>query len=136
MIEQMKLDMGGSGAVLGAARIIAETTKPAMEVHFVIAACENMIDGKGMRPGDVIKSASGLTIEVLNTDAEGRLTLCDAMWYAQEKLGVKLLIDIATLTGTQMSALGKNIGAVLGVDGSDMVSNVIEAARTVGERVW
>ena len=77
-----------------------------MQVHFISAACENMINGKALRPGDVLVSASGKTVEIGNTDAEGRLTLCDALWYAQEKVGATKCIDIATLTGAQLVALG------------------------------
>jgi leucyl aminopeptidase len=72
-----------------------------------------MIDGKGMRPGDILVSASGKTVEVGNTDAEGRLTLCDALWYAQEKVGASKCVDIATLTGAQIVALGTHMGAVM-----------------------
>lgn len=113
MIEMMKFDMGGAGAIFGAARAIAELAPDNIEVHFVSASCENMIDGKGMRPGDILTSAKGLTIEVGNTDAEGRLTLCDALWYMQEKVGASKCVDIATLTGAQIVALGVGMGAVM-----------------------
>lgn len=75
--------MGGAAATFGAARAVAELAPEGIEVHFISAACENLIDGKGMLPGDVLVSANGKTVEVGNTDAEGRLTLCDALWYAQ-----------------------------------------------------
>ena len=102
----MKFDMGGAAATFGAARAVAEL-RPAVEVHFISAACENMVNGAAYRPGDVLVSASGKTVEIGNTDAEGRLTLCDALWYAQEKVGAATIVDIATLTGAQLVALGK-----------------------------
>nr|DAD45265.1 TPA_asm: hypothetical protein HUJ06_003495 [Nelumbo nucifera] len=81
-IELMKFDMGGSAAVLGAAKAIGQIKPPGVEVHFIVAACENMISGTGMRPGDIVTASNGKTIEVNNTDAEGRLTLADALVYA------------------------------------------------------
>ena len=83
MIEVMKLDMGGAAAVMGAARSLAELKPAGIEVHFISASCEHLIDGAGMLPGDILVSANGKTVEIGNTDAEGRLTLCDALWYAQ-----------------------------------------------------
>jgi hypothetical protein len=85
---------------------------PARQVHFIIASCENMVSGKGLRPGDILTAASGKTIEVNNTDAEGRLTLADAMWYAQEKAGVSAMVDVATLTGACIIALGGEIAGL------------------------
>ncbi len=98
MIEKMKFDMGGAGAVLGTARAIGELKPKGVEVHFIIAACENMLSDKAMRPGDILTASNGKTIEVINTDAEGRLTLADALVYA-ESLGVDSCVDCATLTG-------------------------------------
>ncbi|MEL6502603.1 MAG: leucyl aminopeptidase, partial [Cyanobacteria bacterium J06623_1] len=94
-IETMKMDMGGGAATLGAAKAIAQL-KPDTEVHFICAATENMISGKAMHPGDILKAANGKTIEVNNTDAEGRLTLADALIYA-ESLEVDVIVDLATL---------------------------------------
>ncbi|KIZ00199.1 putative cytosol aminopeptidase [Monoraphidium neglectum] len=85
----MKLDMGGAAAVLGAARALAELQPEGIQVHFITASCENMVSGRATRPGDVHLSAAGLTVEVNDTDAEGRLTLADAIWYAQEQAGAK-----------------------------------------------
>ena len=82
MIEKMKFDMGGAGAVLGAARTLAEVRPAGVEVHFIVAACENMVSAEAMRPGDILTASNKKTIEVLNTDAEGRLTLADALVYA------------------------------------------------------
>merc|ERR1712012_569028 len=99
MGEMMKMDMGGSAAALGAAAAVARLRPKDVEVHFIIAACENMISGNpgALRPGDIITAMDGTTIEVNNTDAEGRLTLADAMLYCQRQ-GVSEVVDIATLT--------------------------------------
>jgi leucyl aminopeptidase len=109
MIELMKFDMGGAAAVLGAAKAIAAIKPPGVEVNFIVAACENMISGGGMRPGDILTASNGKTIEVNNTDAEGRLTLADALVYASE-LKVDKIVDLATLTGACIIALGNEIG--------------------------
>merc|ERR1719160_2278831 len=113
MIEMMKFDMGGSAATLGTAAAIAQLCPPKVEVHFVIAACENMISGNdgALRPGDIITAMDGTTVEVNNTDAEGRLTLADALLYCQEQ-GVAEVVDVATLTGACMVALGQNIAGM------------------------
>ena len=80
------------------------------QIHFISASCENMVNGNAYRPGDILKAANGKTIEVGNTDAEGRLTLADALWFAQEKVGAQKIVDAATLTGACMIALGRDIG--------------------------
>merc|ERR1711907_62678 len=105
MIKLMKFDMGGCGAVLGAAKAIAQLKPRNVEVHFITALCENMISSEAMKPGDVLTASNGKTIEVLNTDAEGRLTLADALVYA-EKPEPDAIVDIATLTGACMISLG------------------------------
>ncbi|KAJ0089801.1 hypothetical protein Patl1_14622 [Pistacia atlantica] len=110
-IGTMKCDMGGSAAVLGAAKAIGQIKPPGVEIHFVIAAWENMISGAGMRPGDIITASNGKTIEVNNTDAEGRLTLADALVYTCN-LGVEKIIDLATLTGACVVALGPAVAGV------------------------
>lgn len=94
-----------------------------------------MVGGKGLRPGDILTSAKGKTVEINNTDAEGRLTLCDAMWFAQHKAGAKAVVDIATLTGACMVALGTEVGAVYSPS-DGFVTGVMAAARAAGERVW
>jgi leucyl aminopeptidase len=135
MIELMKFDMGGAGATLGAARALADIRPPGVEVHFVIASCENMIDARGMRPGDVLVAANGTTVEIGNTDAEGRLTLADALLYAQGQCGAEAVVDIATLTGACMVALGGGIGGLYSP--SDAVAaEVASAARAAGEKLW
>jgi len=133
MIEMMKFDMGGAAATLGAAKAIAQI-KPDVEVHFISAAAENMISGNALRPGDIITASNGKTIEVNNTDAEGRLTLADALVFA-EKLGLDAMVDLATLTGASIVALGDSIAGLWSPD--DALAGEIEAAATVaGEKLW
>ncbi|KAF6251830.1 cytosol aminopeptidase family, catalytic domain-containing protein [Scenedesmus sp. NREL 46B-D3] len=135
MIELMKFDMGGAAATLGAARILATTQPEGVEVHFIIAACENMVHGKGLRPGDVLKSAHGKTVEVNNTDAEGRLTLADALWYAQEKAGATAIVDIATLTGACIIALGGEVAGLF-TPSDAMAAGLSAASNAAGEKLW
>jgi len=103
-MDEMKFDMGGAASVLGSLRALGEL-KPKINVVFIIAACENMPSGRAIKPGDVVTSMSGQTIEILNTDAEGRLILCDALTYA-ERFKPAVVVDIATLTGACVIALG------------------------------
>ncbi|CAI0394544.1 unnamed protein product [Linum tenue] len=133
-IELMKFDMGGSAAVLGAAKAIGQVKPPGVEVHFIVAACENMISGTGMRPGDVVTASNGKTIEVNNTDAEGRLTLADALVYACNQ-GVEKIIDLATLTGACVVALGPSIAGVF-TPSDDLAKEVFTAAEASGEKLW
>ncbi len=107
MMELMKFDCGGAAAVLGAAKAISQIQPPGVECHFVVAACENMINAKGIVPSDVLVASNGVTIEVLNTDAEGRLTLADALVYCDQELQCEKIIELSTLTGACMVALGK-----------------------------
>lgn len=133
MIDMMKFDMGGAAATLGAAKAIAQI-KPDVEVHFISAAAENMISGHALHPGDIITASNGKTIEVNNTDAEGRLTLADALVFA-EKLGVDAIVDLATLTGASIIALGDSIAGLWSPD--DTLAQEIEAASsTSGEKLW
>ena len=132
-IETMKMDMGGAGATFGAAKAIAEL-KPDVEVHFISAATENMISGHAMHPGDILTASNGKTIEVNNTDAEGRLTLADALVFA-EKLGVDAIVDLATLTGACVIALGDDIGGLWSSD--DLLADQLKnAADLAGEKMW
>ncbi|OMO61756.1 hypothetical protein CCACVL1_23288 [Corchorus capsularis] len=133
-IEIMKTDMGGSAAVLGAAKALGQIKPPGVEVHFIVASCENMISGTGMRPGDIITAANGKTIEVNNTDAEGRLTLADALIYACNQ-GVDKVIDLATLTGACIVALGPSIAGVF-TPSDDLAKEVFQASETSGEKFW
>ncbi|MBU5292458.1 leucyl aminopeptidase [Anaerosalibacter bizertensis] len=130
----MHSDMAGSASVIGAMKSIA-MSKLKKNVVGIIAACENMISGKAYKPGDIIGSMSGKTIEVLNTDAEGRLTLADALWYAADVVKADKIIDIATLTGACVVALGNiNTGAITNND--TLMNNVNKAAEIAGEPVW
>jgi len=132
-MEKMKYDMSGGAAVLGAMRAIAQL-KPAIPVTAFVPAVENMINGKAQRPGDIVKSLDGKTIEVLNTDAEGRLILIDAITYAK-RLGCTHLVDAATLTGAIVVALGNvHIGAFSNDDA--MMARVLAASQAEGEKMW
>jgi len=132
-IETMKMDMGGGAATLGAAKAIGQL-KPDVEVHFISAVTENMISGHAMHPGDVLKASNGKTIEVNNTDAEGRLTLADALVFT-EKLGVDAIVDLATLTGACVIALGDDIAGLWSPD--DAVANeLLKASEMAGEKLW
>ncbi len=133
-IEKMKYDMGGSAAVLGTARTIAELKPSNIEVHFIVAACENMINGSALHPGDIITASNGKTIEVNNTDAEGRLTLADALVYAC-KLKPDAIVDLATLTGACVIALGDEI-AGLWTDNDQLSEQLTKAASKAGEGIW
>ena len=129
----MKDDMSGAACVLGIMSIIKEFN-PQVEVNGIIAACENMPSGKAYKPGDILTAKNGKTIEVDNTDAEGRLTLADALCYACE-LGVDEVIDIATLTGACMVALGSQAAGIMGND-ETLVRNLIDCAKRNGENFW
>jgi leucyl aminopeptidase len=132
-IETMKMDMGGGAATLGTAKAIAQL-KPDVEVHFICAATENMISGRAMHPGDILKAANGKTIEVNNTDAEGRLTLADALIFA-EKLEVDAIVDLATLTGACIVALGNNIAGLWSTD-KTLAEEITKASTMAGEKFW
>ncbi|MGH9559583.1 MAG: leucyl aminopeptidase, partial [Bryobacteraceae bacterium] len=132
-MDKMKYDMAGGAAVLGAMRAISQL-KPAIPVTALVPAVENMVGGRAQRPGDIVKSLDGKTIEVLNTDAEGRLILIDAIAYAK-RLGCTHLVDAATLTGAIVVALGHvNIGAF--TNNEEMLGRVMAAARAEGEKMW
>jgi leucyl aminopeptidase len=132
-MHEMKYDMAGAAACFGAMRVVGET-KPKASVTMVTPLTENLPGGKALKPGDLLKSLSGKTIEVLNTDAEGRLVLSDALTYAQ-KLGATKIVDLATLTGAAIVALGHEAAAVLG-NKQNWVDQVISAGRESGERYW
>uniref|UniRef100_A0A5B6YRU2 Putative leucine aminopeptidase 1 n=1 Tax=Davidia involucrata TaxID=16924 RepID=A0A5B6YRU2_DAVIN len=134
LIELMKFDMGGSAAVLGAAKALGQIKPAGVEVHFIVAACENMISGTGMRPGDIVTASNGKTIEVNNTDAEGRLTLADALVYACNQ-GVEKIVDLATLTGACIVALGPSIAGIF-TPSDDLAKEVLAASEVAGEKLW
>ena len=132
-MEQMKDDMAGGAAVACAMRAIALLKAP-MRVIGIVPTAENMPGGKAIRPGDVLKSASGKTVEVINTDAEGRLILGDGLWYAQQ-LGATHLVDVATLTGAVVVALGKVTSGIFGTPDA-WVERVRAVANRAGDRAW
>jgi leucyl aminopeptidase len=132
-IETMKMDMGGAAATFGAAKAIGQL-KPDVEVHFISAVTENMISGHAMHPGDILKASNGKTIEVNNTDAEGRLTLADALVFA-EKLGVDAIVDLATLTGACVIALGDDIAGLFTPDDT-VAQELLQASEKAGEKLW
>jgi leucyl aminopeptidase len=130
---EMKSDMGGAAAVLGLAEAIA-LLKPQVEVHVLVGAAENMPDGSAYRPGDVFGSLDGKTVEIINTDAEGRLVLADALAYARQ-LEPDLIVDAATLTGACLVALGKGCSAFY-VDDNKTARRFEDAASVAGEQFW
>ncbi len=133
-MEDMKWDMGGAGAVTGAMSLIAGR-KAKANVVAVCALVENMPDGNAQRPGDVVKSMSGQTVEVINTDAEGRLILCDAMWYAQERFKPQAMIELSTLTGAIIVALGHERAGLF--SNTTQLSNRLRAVGSaIGEKLW
>jgi leucyl aminopeptidase len=130
---EMKFDMCGAASVLGTMRALAEMKLP-LNVVALIPTCENMPGGGATRPGDVVKSLSGQTIEILNTDAEGRLILCDALTYA-ERFEPAVVVDVATLTGACVIALGHEAAGLMAND--EVLRNELQAAGDYsGDRAW
>lgn len=133
-METMFSDMAGAASVIGAMKAIAKS-EVKKNVVAVVAACENLISGAAYKPGDIIESMAGKTIEVLNTDAEGRLTLADALWYAVKNLNASKVVDVATLTGACVVALGNvNTGAI--TNNESFMNEVKKASELAGEPVW
>ncbi|MGH9549375.1 MAG: M17 family metallopeptidase, partial [Terriglobales bacterium] len=132
-MEHMKYDMSGAAAVLATMQVVG-TLKPDVSVLGVLAATENMPGDAAMHPGDVLKAMNGKTIEVNNTDAEGRLVLADALTYACRQ-GADELIDIATLTGAIVTALGRAAAGLMGSD-QQLVQRLIDAGDEAGEKLW
>lgn len=133
-MEDMKWDMGGAGIVTGFMKSLAEQ-KVAKNVVGVVGLVENMPDGNAQRPGDVVTSMSGQTIEILNTDAEGRLVLADALWYTKETYNPRLIIDLATLTGAMIVALGSEYAGYFTNDDA-IASALFDAGTDTGEKLW
>ncbi|MFO1037388.1 MAG: leucyl aminopeptidase [Geminicoccaceae bacterium] len=133
-MEEMKYDMGGAAAVFGAMRALAVRRAKA-EVVGLVGLVENMPSGTAQRPGDVVRTMSGKTVEVINTDAEGRLVLADVLWYAKERFKPRAMIDLATLTGAVIVALGHEQAGLFAND-DDLARQLIEAGETVGEPMW
>ncbi len=132
-MDEMKFDMGGAAGMLGTLKACAEMQLD-INVVVVLAAAENMPGARASKPGDIVTSMKGITIEVLNTDAEGRLVLCDALTYV-EKFNPSLVIDAATLTGACIVALGHHICAVLSNDDS-LANDLMDAGNTINDRAW
>ncbi|MEZ0307636.1 MAG: leucyl aminopeptidase [Ramlibacter sp.] len=132
-MDEMKFDMGGAASVLGTFRAIGEL-KPAINVIGLIPSCENMPDGRSVKPGDIVKSLSGQTIEILNTDAEGRLILCDALTYA-ERFKPRAVVDIATLTGACVVALGGTRSGLFATDDA-LAQALQDAGDTAMDTCW
>jgi leucyl aminopeptidase len=132
-MDEMKFDMCGAATVLGATRAAVEAKLP-INLITIVAAAENMPSGKASRPGDIVTSHSGKTVEILNTDAEGRLVLCDALSYA-ERFKPKAIIDVATLTGAVIVALGSHASAVYSKH-DDLADELVAAGEYAGDRAW
>lgn len=133
-MEQMKWDMGGAGTVVGLMKALAGR-KAKVNVIGVVGLVENMPSGNAQRPGDVVTSMSGQTIEVLNTDAEGRLVLADALWYTQDRFKPKFMIDLATLTGAMIISLGYEYAGIFS-DSDDIATGLTAAGEATGDKVW
>jgi leucyl aminopeptidase len=130
----MHLDMGGSAAVLGAAEAVGRLQPAGVEVHFIVPTAENMVSGAAVKLNEIVTSYSGKTVEILNTDAEGRLILADALWYAS-RLEPDVMIDLATLTGACVVALGEDTAGVFSPDDA-LVASFLEAAVAADESMW
>ncbi|MEL6530533.1 MAG: leucyl aminopeptidase [Pseudomonadota bacterium] len=133
-MEDMKWDMGGAGAVAGGMLALV-SRKAKANVVAVMGLVENMPDGKAMRPGDVLTTMSGQTVEVLNTDAEGRLVLCDALHWVQETYDPARIVDFATLTGAMIIALGHEHGGLFSND-DELAAQLLASGKTTGDKLW
>lgn len=133
-MEDMKGDMGGAACVTGLMLALAKR-KAKVNVIGAIGIVENAVDGAAQRPGDVVKSMSGQTIAVLNTDAEGRLVLADVLWYVQEKFKPKFMVNLATLTGAILVALGKEHAGLFS-NNDELATQISDAGIATGEKVW
>jgi leucyl aminopeptidase len=133
-MEDMKWDMGGAGAIAGLMLTLAQR-KARVNAVAVLGLVENMVDSNSTRPGDIVKSLSGRTIEVLNTDAEGRLVLADALWYCEERFGPRAMIDVATLTGAVMVALGTDYAGLYS-EHDALAQALLAAGEAENEPLW
>ena len=133
-MEDMKGDMGGAAAVVGLMHALA-ARKAKANVVGIIGLVENAVDGNSQRPGDIVTSMSGQTIEVLNTDAEGRLVLADALWYCNDRFQPKFMIDLATLTGAILVALGQQHAGLFAND-DELAGRLVDAGQATQERLW
>ncbi len=132
-MDEMKYDMGGAATVFGTLRAVLELQLP-INLVCLLACAENMPSGSATRPGDIVTTMSGQTVEILNTDAEGRLVLCDTLTYA-ERFKPQSVIDIATLTGACIVALGSNVSGLMGND-DELVNQILAAGRQADDRAW
>jgi leucyl aminopeptidase len=133
-MDEMKYDMSGGAAVLGVFHALGALDLP-LEVHGIVAATENLPDGRANKPGDLVRAMNGTTIEVLNTDAEGRLVLADALVYAERRVKPDAIVDLATLTGAVITALGHELSGLLGND-DRLRDELLAAGRASGELCW
>jgi leucyl aminopeptidase len=133
-MEEMITDMGGAAAVAGAMAALA-ARKAKVNAVGILGLVENMPDGNAQRPGDVVTTMSGQTVEVINTDAEGRLVLADALWYCQNRFKPKLMIDLATLTGAIIVSLGKDLGGLFS-NNDTLADNLLAASKASGDPLW
>ena len=133
-MEDMKGDMGGAAAVTGLMHTLA-TRKAKANVIGVIGLVENMVDARSMRPGDIVKAMSGTTIEIVNTDAEGRLVLADALWYTQDRFKPRFMVNLATLTGAIIVALGKDHAGLFS-NNDDLSAQLLAAGLATNEKLW
>ena len=133
-MEDMKWDMGGAGAVAGLMHVLAGR-KAKVNAIGILGLVENMPDGNAQRPGDVVTSMSGQTIEIINTDAEGRLVLADAIWYCQDRFKPKFMVDLATLTGAIIVALGNDYAGCY-ANNDELGANLMAASEATGEPMW
>ena len=133
-MEDMKGDMGGAAAVTGLMRVLA-ARKAKANVVGVIGVVENMVDGNAQRPGDIVTSMSGQTIEVMNTDAEGRLVLADALWYTSKRFEPKFMVNLATLTGAIIVALGQHYAGLFS-NNDELSERLLAAGKSTQERLW
>ncbi len=133
-MEDMKWDMGGAGAVAGLMHVLAGR-KAKVNAVGILGLVENMPDGNAQRPGDVVTSMSGQTIEVINTDAEGRLVLADAVWYCEQRFKPKFMVDLATLTGAIIISLGNDYAGLFS-NNDELAGNLLSASTQEGEPLW
>ncbi|MFK7851794.1 MAG: leucyl aminopeptidase [Akkermansiaceae bacterium] len=133
-MDEMKYDMSGGAAVLGAFHALAGLN-PDVEVHGLVPTSENMVDASAVKPGDIVTASNGLTIEVLNTDAEGRLILADALAYADKTIKPDAMIDLATLTGAVVVALGHELTGVMG-NNEALIQALVASGKKTSEAVW
>jgi leucyl aminopeptidase len=133
-MEEMINDMGGAAAVAGLMQVLA-ARKAKVNAIGILGLVENMPDGNAQRPGDIVTSMSGQTIEVINTDAEGRLVLADALWYCQDRFKPEFMIDLATLTGAIVVALGPDFGGLYS-NNEALADNLLAASKASGDALW